>query len=213
MSIKKVLLLMSSNALVVFIAVCGIQFAFGENGKDSNGSTCLPVKYSRGENFKGYGSGVPISSHEVLTAAHLVDNVKKIEVLVAKDKWMEARVKKADKKVDIALLITDDIKDFSKVKTALGLTIHTYNPKLYKGGFENNLKPNQGIRVDQDEYKDNANLNRVIAPTVCEGQSGGGIFLDNELIGIISKIEVMNGEKVLHIVTLDQIQEFLKKVK
>ena len=172
--------------------------------------------------FNYIGSGVIIKDNQILTAAHVVNNGKFIEVQKENDsKKYEASIKYISNQVDLAILeikdknffidttpleLTEDVKVKDSV-TALGYPL---------GG--NNLSTTNGIisRIEYSSYVWNpfaSYLAIQIDAAINQGNSGGAVVdKDNKIVGI-AMMKLTNADNISYIVPSIVINYFLNDIK
>ena len=172
--------------------------------------------------FNYIGSGVIIKDNQILTAAHVVNNGKFIEVQKENDsKKYEASIKYISNQVDLAILeikdknffidttpleLTEDVKVKDSV-TALGYPL---------GG--NNLSTTNGIisRIEYSSYVWNpfaSYLAIQIDAAINQGNSGGAVVdKDNKIVGI-AMMKLTNTDNISYIVPSIVINTFLSDIK
>ncbi len=172
-------------------------------------------------NHSSSGTGVILSNHLILTAAHVVDNGTFIQVKKSKEaKKYIAKVKWIAHEADLALLEIDDV-DFFKDVTAPefgtlpyrqdGVVVYGYPI----GGDE--ISTTKGIvsRIEQQTYthSDMDHLIIQIDAPINPGNSGGPAFdKDGKIIGIA--IQGINGaDGIGYLVPVQVIKHFFKDIE
>jgi len=164
------------------------------------------------------GSGVIIENNQILTAAHVIDNAQSIYVRkTGSEIKYEAELQFISDSSDLALITVTDREFFKGTKPVklgdlpkLGDEVTTWG--FPKGGTQ--LAITRGIvsRIDFYEYVYSATYNLVcqIDAAINSGASGGGAFVNNQLVGIT--FQGMNGdaENIGYIIPPPVIKQFLK---
>jgi CBS domain-containing protein len=148
---------------------------------DDGKSKVLPLKVKTITDSISSGSGVVIGKNKILTAYHVIDDAKDINLTI-EDKSYPLKVLNVSTKHDLAILTTDNlniepIKKTSSIKQSQDVYSISGDGLVLKG-YIAKVKPKEII----------------ISYKVPKGNSGGAVVdKDGNLIGIISRTDIDQG--------------------
>ncbi len=165
------------------------------------------------------GSGVIIENNQILTAAHVIDNTQSIYVRKTGSAIKyEAELQFISDSSDLALITVTDREFFKGTKPVklgdlpkLGDEVTTWG--FPEGGTQLALTKGIVSRIDFDEYAYSATYNLVcqIDAAINSGASGGGAFVNNQLVGITFQgMGSEDAENIGYIIPPPVIKQFLK---
>jgi len=152
------------------------------------------------------GTGIHINDKEILTAAHLVKPYMENAVwIVNGEHEMVGRLKKIDRELDLALLEVDEYMQFG----GLGFQLDA------EAGDEVIVVGNPGECEDVTVWGRVAGRSEkhlIVDITVMPGVSGGGVFREGKLLGIVVQMYGSGegwGDWLALVIPSERIIEFL----
>ena len=198
--------------------------------KDYLGTLGLVVKVINGED--GHGSGVIVSSNQVVTNAHVVASVKKdtkfyIKLESSETRLYNAKILKVYEERDLALLEVEGITFERFAKTLDTLARVSFLDDIWAIGFPLTLNKALTKGTYQGKIEALSDYGKVfsflvVTSSIAPGNSGGGVFIkvDNQvwLLGIPSGVAFAPQEKggrdvfpnIVYVVPGPEIANFLK---
>jgi len=187
-------------------------------------ATCQPPNYESpwqsNPPYEGTGSGVVIGPNQVLTGAHVVANSTFVQVQKAlhPDKTV-ARVAHVSHDCDLALLEVEDPHFMDGISPApigdlpsRGERVSVFGFPV--GGDELSLTEGGVSRIDVSRYSHSGRM--LLAVTVDaainEGNSGGPVFLEDEVAGIAFQV-LEDAENIGELVPAPLVERFLRGIE
>ncbi|EHP28737.1 secreted protein [Sulfurimonas gotlandica GD1] len=178
-----------------------LNLSLTANSLESNKSKVLQVKVISIADEEAYGSAVIVSNNgDLVTAYHVINNAKNVEVIDASGKSHSAIIGKVSVEDDLAYL---HIKDFTQAPAKLDNNT-SWSEDIYSLSGE-------GLLLKGIVSKKNKN-SIILNYKVPHGNSGGGVFNgDGKLIAIVSRTSINEG--ITYATTVDKLNEVTEDFK
>lgn len=166
------------------------------------------------------GSGVIISGNLILTNAHVVNYARRIEVqpYQSSDKY-EAEIVAIGRGIDLALIRLEDESFFDTHPAAtltekmprIGSTVYAIGYPM--GGDALSVTAGIVSRLEFTQYNNDTLGQRLQVDTALNpGNSGGPVFVDNEVVGVVFS-GIPSAENIGYVIPTDEINMFLDDVE
>lgn len=221
--------MMQRLALCVILAVFGSP-AMGQDASSDRQSVVKIFSTVRAPNLfqpwtrpaasEANGSGVIIEGNRILTNAHVVNYARRILVQPnqSSDKY-EARIVAIARGIDLAMLELEDESFFDEYPAAslsdelpgIGGTVTALGYPL--GGEALSITEGIVSRIEHTGYK-GATLGLRIQVDVAlnPGNSGGPVFMDGDVIGLVFS-GIPSAENIGYVIPTDEVKMFLDDVE
>ena len=201
-------------SLVIIGVICFFIFNNSKfNIEDFKKNIVLILAYDETGELISSGSGVYVDNTTIYTNEHVIRDASMLEIILDNNMKVELKgIKSVNEKKDIAILITETIKDVKKMKMKSNIKVGT---EVYAVGSPLGIKNTVSDGVISGEYKDKEMDEIVYQHTapISPGSSGGALInKKGELIGI-NYASYTNGQNLNLAIMIDDFNNELEKTK